>query len=211
MEIKRIEKKTAAPFLARYHYLHDKGFRSEFIYGLFDDTPLSGVLGVCVFHGVSVPETIVSAFGLPRAEQEGFFELGRLAMHSNLNGGNHTSWFVSRAIKQLCKDTKVRAIISYADASAGHIGSIYRATNALYCGITAPKYDYVDPVTGKTKERFKAEEKGTAKNYERRQRSQKHRYVWMFDEELKLNWGVVSCNINGISKKIKRNIVFTSE
>lgn len=199
--IKRISKQDATQLVHNYHYLKRKNFRSGLIYGLFDG---NNVVGVCVFHGVSAPETCVGAFGLKRNEQDGIYELGRLVMHPSLNGSNYTSWFVSRCIKQLNKDTKVRAIISYADSSAGHIGSIYRACNALYCGMTALKYDYVDPVTGKIKERFKPNEKRTAKNYEKRWRPQKHRYVWIFDDTLHMNWVVESYNTNGISKNIRR-------
>lgn len=201
MNISTVQKPIAKSFLSAYHYLGNKGFRSSFIYGIFDNDTL---MGVCVFHGISAPETVVGAFGLNRSDQEGFYELGRLAMHPSLNGGNHTSWFVSKAIKQLRKDTNVRAIISYADSSAGHVGSIYRACNALYCGTATPKFDYVTP-DGKVKERFKPDEKGTAHLYEKRWRGIKHRYVWIFDPSLSLKWEVESCNWNGIKTGIKIN------
>ena len=206
MDIRCIEKKDCKPFLEKYHYLGMKGFRNTKIYGLFDGDEL---VGVCVFHGISAPETAVSAFGLKRDEQDGLYELGRLAMHPRLNGGNHTSWFVSRAIKMFSVFAKAKAIISYADASAGHTGAIYRATNAFYCGVTAPKYDYVDSVTGKVKERFKPEEKGTAKTYLKRDRPQKHRYVWLFDETLTLRWPIISCNWEGIPKSIRKKLMLS--
>jgi len=189
--IQPIDKSDAKLFIYQYHYLGNKGFRSEYIYGLFDDIELKGV---CVFHGISAPETVVGAFGLQRDEQHGLYELGRLAMHPSLNGGNYTSWFVSRAIKRLCKDTEVRAIISYADSSVGHIGSIYRACNALYCGVTKPKNDFY--VNGKIKERGKTKNI----NGEWKPRPIKHRYVWIYDTTLKLQWPVISCNYNGITK-----------
>jgi len=204
MELRRIEHSEAKPFLAAYHYLGAKGFRCKHIYGLFDE---SNLVGVCVFHGLSAPETVVSAFGLCREDQNGFFELGRLAMHPSLNGGNHTSWFIAKAIKALRHAEPTRAIISYADASAGHMGSVYRASNAFYCGVTAPKYDYIDPKTNKPKERFKKGEKGTAKNYMRRDRPQKHRYVWLFDETLTLKWPITSCNWQGVSKGIRKKLM----
>ena len=204
MIISKISKDTAKHLIMSYHYLGSKGFRQSLSYGLFDDSNL--LVGVCVFHGLSAPETAVGAFGLSRTDQDGLFELGRLVMHPTLNGGNNTSWFVSRAIKQLCKDTNVRAIISYADSSAGHLGSIYRACNALYCGLSDLKFDYINLETGNVKERFKLEEKGTAKNYGKRARPQKHRYVWLFDETLNLNWKVVSCNKEGLPKWLRKKI-----
>lgn len=208
MDILPTSRQISKQFLSQYHYLGTKGFRSSHIYGLYDN---DNIMGICIFHGVSAPETIVGAFGLNRGEQEGIWELGRLAMHPTLNGGNHTSWFVSRAIKQLCNDTSVRAIISYADSSVGHTGSIYRACNALYCGTTSPKYDYVDVATGKIKERFTPEEKGTAKTYGRKWRGIKHRYVWVFDTTLNLKWDVVSCNKSGIKKGLKITILKSCE
>jgi hypothetical protein len=189
-----IDKLQAKSFLSEYHYLGTKPFRSSFIYGSINDSDI--LMGVCVFHGVSAPETCVGAFGLPRTEQLGIWELGRLAMHPSLNGGNNTSWFVSRSIKQLQKDTDVRAIISYADSSAGHIGSIYRACNAFYCGMSSPKKDFY--VNGKIQERGKT--KGV--DGEWKSRPQKHRYVWIFDKTLTLKWKVESCNWNGIKKGI---------
>jgi hypothetical protein len=95
---------------------------------------------------------------------------------------NITSWFVSRSIKQFRKDTKVKAIISYADSDF-HDGTIYRACNFRYCGLTDAKKDfyYAD---GTKHSRGKM--KGAAGEW--RDRSRKHRYVMMFDKKLKLLW-----------------------
>jgi hypothetical protein len=200
MYLNSIQKQEATIFLSKYHYLGKKAFRHSFIYGLVKDNAEFGespLIGVCVFHMVSAPETCVGAFGLARTEQTGIWELGRLAMHPSLNGGNNTSWFVSRAIKKLCKDTRVRAIISYADSSAGHTGAIYRACNALYCGMTSIKNDYY--IKGKIQERGKT--KGVGGEW--KPRPQKHRYVWIVDTALELKWPVVSCNARGLPKGIK--------
>jgi hypothetical protein len=196
--IHKIPRSIAKIFLGNYHYLGKKPFRSSYIYCMTNEE--CDLFGVCVFHLVSAPETCVGAFGLQRTEQQGIWELGRLAMHPSMNGGNHTSWFVSRAIKQLCKDTKVRAIISYADSSAGHIGSIYRACNAFYCGMSTSKKDFY--IDGKIKERGKT--KGVVGEW--RPRPQKHRYVWMFDETLNLKWPIVSCNEMGIPKWMRKKM-----
>ena len=193
LSINIIDFKPAREFITNYHYLHNKPFRHSIIYGLFDKKEL---IGVCVFHGISVPEIAVGAFGLTRTDQKGLWELGRLVIHPEYNGGNYTSWFVSRCLKLLQKKLLVRAILSYADASAGHLGSIYRACNALYCGVTAPKNDYY--INGKIRERGVVSGLG-----EWKPRPQKHRYVWIFDPLLSLQWKVVSCNKNGLPKWLK--------
>ena len=189
--LEKISKKEAEELLLKYHYLKDfsKSFKSGYNYGLFrknDFSPLKigGLLGACIFTGLPVPEIAKGAFGLERNEQEGLFELSRLCIHpdTQLTEYNITSWFVSRAIKQLRKDTKVKAIISYADDDF-HTGTIYRACNFIYCGLTESKKDFYYP-DGTKHSRGKV--KGLEGEW--RERSRKHRYVMMFDKSLNLHW-----------------------
>ena len=189
--IDRVNKSDAADLLLRFHYLKDisKTFKSGYNYGLYKNNefcPLNigGIQGVCIFTGLPVPEIAKGAFGLERNEQQGLFELSRLCIHPNTQQEeyNITSWFVSRAIKQLRKDTKVRAIISYAD-SEHHGGTIYRACNFRYCGLSDPKKDFYFS-DGTKHSRGKI---GDAEG-EWRDRSRKHRYVMVFDKSLELLW-----------------------
>jgi hypothetical protein len=189
--IDRVTKSEAAELLLRFHYLKDisKGFKSGYNYGLYkknDFSPLNigGIQGVCIFTGLPVPEIAKGAFGLERNEQQGLFELSRLCIHPDTQQGeyNITSWFVSKAIKRLRKDTEVKAIISYAD-SDHHIGTIYRACNFKYCGLSEPKKDFY--FADGTKH-----SRGSVKGCdgEWKDRSRKHRYVMVFDKKLKLLW-----------------------
>jgi hypothetical protein len=187
----RITKKQAEELLLTYHYLKDfsKGYRSGYNYGLFqknDFCPLNigQLLGVIIFTGLPVPEIAKGAFGLERNEQQGLFELSRLCIHPGTQSCeyNITSWFVSRAIRQLRKDTEVKAIISYADSDY-HSGTIYRACNFKYAGLTDPKKDFYF-ADGTKHSRGKV--KGVEGEW--RERSRKHRYVLIFDKNLKLLW-----------------------
>ena len=101
-KVERIEKKVCAEMLNKYHYLGKQGysFRSGYNFGLYYEDIL---IGVAVFHTVSAPETVQGCFGLARNEQDGIWELGRLAILPEYNGKNYTSWFLARAIKQLRK------------------------------------------------------------------------------------------------------------
>ncbi len=189
--IDRVNKSEAAELLLRFHYLKDisKTFKSGYNYGLYKNNefcPLNigGIQGVCIFTGLPVPEIAQGAFGLERDEQEGLFELSRLCIHpiTQQEEYNITSWFVSRAIKQLRKETEVRAIISYAD-SEHHGGTIYRACNFRYCGLSDPKKDFYFS-DGTKHSRGKI---GDAEG-EWRDRSRKHRYVMVFDKKLDLLW-----------------------
>jgi hypothetical protein len=194
--IDRITKKQAEELLLTYHYLKDisKGFKSGHNFGLFkknDFSPLNigQLLGAIIFTGLPVPEIAKGAFGLERNEQEGLFELSRLCIHPQTQQSeyNITSWFVSKAIRQLRKDTEVKAIISYADSDF-HGGTIYRACNFMYCGLTEAKKDfyYAD---GTKHSRGKV--KGVEGEW--KDRSRKHRYVMVFDKSLELLWHSDSC------------------
>ena len=189
--IDRVSKSEAAELLLRFHYLKDfsKTFKSGYNYGLYknnDFCPLNigGIRGVCIFTGLPVPEIAQGAFGLERNEQQGLFELSRLCIEPNTQSCeyNITSWFVSRAIRQLRKDTEVKAIISYADSDY-HSGTIYRACNFKYAGLTDPKKDFYYS-DGTKHSRGKV--KGAAGEW--KDRSRKHRYVIIFDKNLELLW-----------------------
>ena len=191
--IDRVGKEEIKDLLYTHHYLKDesKDFKSGFNYGLFrssvsDILRIGGCLGTCIFTGLPVPEIAVGAFRLQRDQQEGLYELSRLCIHPDIQKEeyNITSWFVSRCIKRFRKDARVSCILSYADSNH-HTGVIYRACNFGYYGLTDPKKDfyYADGTKhsrGSTK----------GKEGEWRERSRKHRYLMIFDKDLKkrLTW-----------------------
>ena len=184
-KIETISKTTANTFLAAHHYLSKAGysFRSGNNYGLYKGEKL---IGVAVFHGPSVPETAQSCFGLTRTEQQGIWELGRLAVDDESKVKNLTSWFLSRCIKQLRKDKDVRAILTYADTDY-HKGFIYQALNFKYYGLSAPKKDFwVEQADGSFKKQSRGKTSGVKGEW--RPRSRKHRYVLVYDKSLKVKW-----------------------
>ena len=190
--IDRVGKEEIKELLYTHHYLKDesKDFKSGFNYGLFKrsewECPLriGNCLGACIFTGLPVPEIAVGAFGLERNQQEGIYELSRLCIHPEVQKEeyNITSWFVSRCIRRFRKDARVRCILSYADANH-HIGTIYRACNFTYYGLTAPKKDfYYADGTKHSRGSIKG------KDGEWRERSRKHRYVMVFEFGLNVLW-----------------------
>lgn len=190
--IDRVDKDSCKDLLYNYHYLKDesKDFKSGYNYGLFKrsewECPLriGGCLAACIFTGFPVPELGVSAFGLSRDDQEGLFELSRLCIRPDIQKEeyNITSWFVSKCIRRFRKDANVRAILSYAD-SAHHTGTIYRACNFNYFGLTDQKKDFY--YSDGTKH-----SRGSVKGLdgEWRDRSRKHRFMLVFDKTLEIKW-----------------------
>ena len=191
--IDKVSKEEIKNLLYTYHYLKDesKDFKSGFNYALYrksftDVLRIGSPIAACVFTSFPVPELAVGAFGLQRNEQEGLYELSRLCVHPDVQKEeyNITSWFVSRCIKRFRKDTKVKAILSYADSNH-HTGVIYRATNFRYFGLSSPKKDFY--YADGTKH-----SRGSVNGAEGewRVRSRKHRYLMVFDKDLKkrLTW-----------------------
>ena len=190
--IDKVYKEDVKDLLYTHHYLKDesKDFKSGFNYGLFKHTDwecplrIGGCIGVCIFTGLPVPEIAVGAFGLERDQQDGLFELSRLCIDPKIQEEeyNITSWFVSRCIKRFRKDVNVRAILSYADSNL-HSGTIYRACNFTYFGLTDPKKDFY--YADGTKH-----SRGSVKGLEGewRDRSRKHRFMIVYDKSLDVKW-----------------------
>jgi hypothetical protein len=185
--IKSISKKEASEILLKHHYLKDisKGFKSGYNYGLFKNEKLVGSI---IFTGFPVPELVKGLFGLDRSNQNGFFELSRLCVEPETQKEeyNITSWFVSRSIKQLKKDTNVKAILSYADSDF-HSGTIYKACNFKYYGLTDEKKDFwIKNVDGSYTKHSRGKIKGLEGEW--KPRSRKHRFLLIYDKSLSPLW-----------------------
>ena len=82
------------------------------------------------------------------------WELARLYLLDDIPR-NAESWLIAQSVHCIKKHFKdVQYLVSYADPSAGHIGTIYRAANWKQDGSTdderkTPRSDYVDTVSGK--------------------------------------------------------------
>lgn len=126
--------------------------------------------------------------GISRQDQDGLFELSRLCLDACIQGYEHNiaSWFVSRSIKLLRKETNVRCILSYADSDY-HSGIVYRACNFDYYGLSEAKKDFwIKNQDGSFIKHNRGKTKGIAGEW--RPRSRKHRYVLLFDKSLSIKW-----------------------
>jgi hypothetical protein len=186
--VEKIDHKLADSFLTNHHYLAQQGngFLGKKQYGLFRED--YAIVGVIVFAGISVVETLIGAFeGFDRFScQDGFWELTRLAMDSDLKEKNLTSWFVAKSIKRLRSEANVRALISYADSKYHH-GYIYQATNFKYYGLAPQKQDFFEKLTGGVERQvWRGSVKGLTGEW--RDRSRKHRYMIVYDKKLIVKW-----------------------
>ena len=80
-----------------------------------------------------------SVLGKPRHESkyENCIDIRRMACLDDAPF-NSESWFLGRILKYLLANTKYDGVLSYSDLTQGHIGTIYKATNFVESGKTAP-------------------------------------------------------------------------
>ncbi|HWA29138.1 MAG TPA: hypothetical protein VG734_26040 [Lacunisphaera sp.] len=127
---------TARSFVARHHYEHSYP-AARLRVGLHRAGEL---VGVAVFSQPASQAALAAA--LPFASAG--VELGRFVLLDDVPA-NGESWFLARAF-ELARE-RFDAIVSHSDPAQrrgargelvfpGHIGTIYQATNATYCGLT---------------------------------------------------------------------------
>lgn len=128
MELKnglyKIPYKDAEMFLKFNHYL--KSCKPSTAYGWYDESELVAVAAVSSCSGPSVAKSV-----LPSAPSR-VRELHRFCIAKGKNEKNLASKFLSNVLKSYSKDnSKIWAIVSFADSSQGHEGKIYQALSAI--------------------------------------------------------------------------------
>lgn len=131
MIIRQISYNSAMPFIVNNHYLHRMP-RSSFHFGLFDNK--QNIIGV-IAYGVGRSPTLAAGI-CGEEEADNVLELVRLWV-ADTAPKNSESYFIANTIRLLDKEI----IVSFADISQGHIGTIYQACNFIYCGLTTPFRD----------------------------------------------------------------------
>ena len=120
-------------------------------YGLYtkDDRLPNGysLIGVLCFATPCSENVRASVFGADY--KNNVTELHRLFIKDSYCGKitpkGTESWFISRCLKELKKDKpNIWAVLTFADTTEGHTGTIYKATNAKFCGYTSKATFYLD-------------------------------------------------------------------
>jgi hypothetical protein len=163
-----------------HHYSHGI-HNGPMCFGLFDS---QGLVGVCAFATPSSENVRASIFGADH--KQGVTELHRLVLLDEVPK-NAESFFIVRALKELKKQRPYyNAVISFADATQNHLGIIYQATNALYCGTSSPATFYLDE-TGRLRHPRQNGVNITADEAKKRgwvatKREGKHRYIYLLPD-----------------------------
>ena len=140
LNVQGIDRAIAAEVIKHHHYLHSFPGGTKLSLGVFDRKRLSGALtlGVrpknahCLVENTSADDCLT---------------LTRLWLSDDLPS-NSESRVLAMVVKLLRKHTTIKFLLSYADPSSGHVGTIYQAAGWLYIGLSAAMslYDLGDGV-----------------------------------------------------------------
>ncbi len=122
-------------FLRSYHYA-GYGRSAKVVYGSYLDGKLIAI------SKFSPPVRKESATSLGFSHKD-ILELDRFCIHPNYQKKHFASWFLSRICKIVMKSFKPKCLISFADTTYGHIGTIYKATNWKEVSRVRPDYHYI--------------------------------------------------------------------
>lgn len=130
-EVRECSRSDAKELIIGIHYAHRWPSISH-LFGLYLGCDLRGV---CSF---GTPASAPLRSGLAGQElSSNVIELNRLVLSEN--EPNEASRLVSSSIRLLPKN---KIIVSFADISTGHIGTVYQASNFIYCGLSAKRTDW---------------------------------------------------------------------
>ena len=138
--------RAAKALLVREHYLHSMAGGTRISLGVFHGKRLKGALtfGVGPMEGHSL---------ITGASPDEIVTLSRFWLSDDLPPNSETR-VLGVGLRALRKHTKLKAVLSYADPSRGHLGTIYQGGGWIYTGLSqaTPLYDLGDrrPRHGRT-------------------------------------------------------------
>jgi very-short-patch-repair endonuclease len=125
-------------FLNSFHYAQF-GRKEKHAVGAFLGNEL---IAVCKFAPI-VRKEVATSIGLSSKD---VVELDRFCIHPNYQKKNFASWFLSRCTKSVFEKFElIQKIVSFADSTFDHKGTIYKASNWEFISETSPSYFYLSP------------------------------------------------------------------
>ena len=178
-DVRRIPCKDAKEYIIKNHYSHGCHNAPSPCYGLFDkDNQLIGVLMFATPCSEAVRSSIWG-----EEHKDRVIELHRLHI-LDVTPKNTETWFISRCLKRLLQDRpQTRGVISFADTTQGHNGTIYQASNFWFIGKTSSATFYLDE-TGRLRHPRQNGENITKEEAKKRgwkptKRMSKNRYLYI--------------------------------
>jgi hypothetical protein len=179
-EVHEISAREATDVIVKNHYLHRRGPASS-CFGLFDDW--GSLVGV-ITYGTPASPSLCKGLAGPD-EVEHVTELTRLWI-ADITPKNAESFLIGRSLRMLPPEKDL--VVSFAEIRAGHVGTVYQATNWIYTGLSDRHVEWqVDGVESSKHGRHLFDEYGGVEGAKealgdrlvRTERPRKHRYVFV--------------------------------
>ena len=136
-QIEQINYKTVKPFIEKWHYSSSvRGLHIEHCFNLTSPDGSFGLprmIGAMIYGKPAMPDVSKKYC---EENPDIVLELNRLCCIDD-TPKNTESYFIGKTLRWLKEHTKYRVIISFADTAQGHEGTIYKATNFNYKGMTS--------------------------------------------------------------------------
>jgi hypothetical protein len=135
LTVKPVPFSMARQLLVREHYLHSFPVGTKLAFGAFVNTRLLGALTLGA--GPANAHSLVDS-----TTPDDCLALTRLWLSAELPK-NSESRFLGVVLRFLKRHTNLKFLVSYAEPSQGHLGTIYQAPNWIYTGLSqaTPLYD----------------------------------------------------------------------
>lgn len=139
MTVAPVTTRDVQEFARRYHYT---GIANRntclWRWGLWHEAVLHGV----VSYNRPTRSVCESVFGSENHEH--VWHMNRLVL-ADKSPRNSESRLIAGSLKAISKEHKeVWAVLTYAASDAGHIGTVYQATNAIFTGVGGDQYYFLD-------------------------------------------------------------------
>jgi hypothetical protein len=120
--VELVPRSAVSSFIEAWHYSGSiNGCIADYCFGLYDGMQMVGAM----FYGRMAMANQWRRFG---SSADQVIELRRLCCIDD-TPKNTESYFIGWTLRWLKKNTKLKVVVSYADAEHGHSGTIYRASN----------------------------------------------------------------------------------
>lgn len=117
-------------FIETWHYSKSvNGLRWSHVFGLYHEGHL---IGAMIYGSLGMANTW-KKYG---DSEDDVIELRRLCCIDK-TPKNTESYFIGKTLRWLKKNTNYKIVVSYADSFQNHVGTIYRASNFEYGGMTS--------------------------------------------------------------------------
>jgi hypothetical protein len=127
--VKVCDRKEIRTFIETWHYSKNiNGIKSNYCFKLMDENTMIGAMMYGQIAMANVWRKYVQS-------EKDLIELRRLCCIDN-TPKNTESYFIGFTLRWLRKNTDIKTVISYADETYNHQGTIYKASNFKHIGMT---------------------------------------------------------------------------